>query len=151
MQNLEKDILKGEEAEEAVELTYAQLLYRLKHIQLVDGNWQVMVNTTKSYLPKKIIKGSICKFNINGNKIKAFTLPRPNQIGKKYKVKDAIRDIEKLKAKGQNELAFIVDQKACVFSVCGVCIDKLKETITLMNGYYKGNVIDWEKQGYNLH
>lgn len=151
MQNLEKDILKDKVTQEAVELNYAQLLYRLKHMQLVGGNWQVMVNTTKSYLPKSIIKRNICKFSINGNKIKAFTLPRPNQIGKKYRVKDAIRDIEKLKTKRQNELVFVVDQKSCVFSVCGICVDKLKETVIIMNGYHKGNVIDWEGQGYNLH
>lgn len=143
--------LYSEHDTEATELTYDQLIERLKFISKDNGDCKVSININSKLCPRKLLKGNICKFNINGNKIKAFTEPRPNQVGKKYTIGDALVDLIGLKKKYKNDIALIMSAKSGTFSICGVYFMEKENTVVLMNGYYKGKVIDWKVQGITMY
>jgi len=128
-----------------VELTYEQVLNRLKLLSDDYGSYLFCINTSKKYDPKPTLNINTFDFPHEKPGILCYTTPRPYEACRAHNVFGEYNRLDRcLNEKYGNQIVIIVDNTK-TYSVCGVYIDIENRVVALLNGYYDGQPIDWSE------
>ena len=156
-----------------LEITWQQLLDTLRVINQKYGDFTVMLNMDKTYKPERmsrkakfvvdcdLLEGSqddllsLDRAQSRAQKLVYLTgldgeiVPKTSVSSEMWSVLNTVCDVNH--SFDGDDIALMMDYMGRTFSISGIYIDENKKTITLLNGYYGGEPVNWNKELHGLH
>lgn len=132
-----------------VELTYHQLLNRLRLLISKYTHFILCTNCSNQYSPVEVL----CRARFNFDDT-TYLCYKNVLNGEKHHTINCCTEVFNLELVSEeyiNQNVLVVSNTNKTYSICGVYVDEDNQRLVLLNGYHDGKPVDWSHLGGDIY